>query len=123
MWIFMNDAYFSIVHKDCAPDELLVRARRKGDIERVFKVKSSDVTSVDHADYQYRAVFLRTYVAARLSDYCIFDIKYPNFKNSVKDYALARMYSHIWEIAGGAKRMMSLTKHMADAQEWWRRRK
>ena len=25
MWICLNNAFLSIVHKDCAPDELLVR--------------------------------------------------------------------------------------------------
>lgn len=36
MWLCLNSAFLSIVFKDCAEDELLVRARRKGDIEKVF---------------------------------------------------------------------------------------
>jgi len=36
MWIMTNNSYLSIVSKDCGPAELLVRARRAGDIERVF---------------------------------------------------------------------------------------
>ena len=36
MWIMMNNSFLSIVSKDCGPAELLVRARRAGDIERVF---------------------------------------------------------------------------------------
>jgi hypothetical protein len=31
-----NNSYLSIVSKDCGPAELLVRARRAGDIEKVF---------------------------------------------------------------------------------------
>ena len=44
MWIMLSDAFFSIVSKNCGPDELMVRARRKGDIEKAFpgaKVKKS----------------------------------------------------------------------------------
>jgi hypothetical protein len=36
MGIFLNDAFLSIVDKDGDGTTLLVRARRKGDIERVF---------------------------------------------------------------------------------------
>ena len=36
MWIMTNNSYLSIVSKDCGSAELLVRARRAGDIERVF---------------------------------------------------------------------------------------
>ena len=55
MWICLNDAFFSIVRKDCRPDELLVRARRPGDIEKVFG-RHFKVDKVDVADYLYRAV-------------------------------------------------------------------
>ena len=45
MWLCLNDAFLSIVKKDCPKDSLLVRARRPGDIEKVFgpdvKVKRS----------------------------------------------------------------------------------
>ena len=40
MWLMMNDCFLSIVAKDCKEDELLVRARRPGDIERVFGEKT-----------------------------------------------------------------------------------
>ena len=36
MWIFLTDAFLSIVDKDGDGTTLLVRARRAGDIERVF---------------------------------------------------------------------------------------
>ena len=54
MWLCLNDAFLSIVKKDCPKDSLLVRARRPGDIEKVFgsdvKVKRST-----NSDYLYRA--------------------------------------------------------------------
>jgi len=36
MWIYMNNAFLSIVQDDDVPGMLLVRARRSGDIESVF---------------------------------------------------------------------------------------
>ena len=53
MWLCLNNAFLSIVDKDCAPDELLVRARRDGDIERVFPKAEVEVTLGN--DYRCRA--------------------------------------------------------------------
>jgi hypothetical protein len=53
MWIMMNNSYLSIVSKDCGPAELLVRARRAGDIERVFpdaKVTRNTNSDSAHSD-------------------------------------------------------------------------
>jgi hypothetical protein len=36
MWICMSSSFLSIVDKYCDKVELLVRARRKGDIEAIF---------------------------------------------------------------------------------------
>jgi hypothetical protein len=44
-----NNGYLSIVSKDCVPAELLVRARRAGDIEKVFP--DAKVTRQTDSDY------------------------------------------------------------------------
>lgn len=95
MWLCLPDSFLSIVHKDCGPDELLVRARRPGDIEHVFpqaKVRQ-DLSS----DYRYRAVLKREEVAAALVAHVGW-MEYPNFKNEVKDGPLHRAYAAIWGI-------------------------
>jgi len=93
MWLCLNDAFLSLVSKDCADDELLVRARRKGDIEKVFpKAKVKRNTS---ADYLYRAVIPRKDVALALAN-AVGDINYGNFKNAVDDDALHAAYSKVW---------------------------
>lgn len=93
MWIMLNDAFFSIVSKDCARDEVLVRARRKGDIEKVFvdaKVK------VDrNADYFYRAPIKRAALSAALARE-VERVTYPNFKDSVADRRLHDAYLRVW---------------------------
>ena len=53
MWIMGTDFFLSVVRKDCSPGQLLVRARREGDIEKVFgKV---EVQKDPTADYLFRA--------------------------------------------------------------------
>jgi hypothetical protein len=93
MWVCLNNSFLSIVSKECGPDELLVRARRPGDIEAVFpgaKVKKSTNT-----DYAFRAVLPRNVVAEAISAE-VTSIEYDNFKNSVRDDDLHNAYSAFW---------------------------
>lgn len=94
MWIMLNNAFVSIVSKDCKPTELLVRARRKGDIQRVFG-KGVKVTRYTKSDYLYRAVVSRKAVATALAKE-VERVDYPNFKNSVKDDKLHNAYLRVW---------------------------
>lgn len=94
MWIMLNDAFFSVVKKDCRPDELLVRARRAGDIEKVFG-NDVRVARNDDADYLYRARIPFRDVA-RAMDGELRRIDYPNFKDTVADRALHDAYLRVW---------------------------
>jgi len=93
MWIMMNNSFLSIVSKDCGPAELLVRARRAGDIERVFP--HAKVTRNTNSDYLYRAVLPRDAVKQALAA-MIDHIDYPNFKDSVEDSSLHAAYVSVW---------------------------
>lgn len=55
MWIMLNNAFLSIVENRNNKDELLVRARIEGDIERVFP--EADSFQDEQADYKYRPMF------------------------------------------------------------------
>ena len=93
MWICLNDAFVSIVKKDCAKDELLVRARRKGDIEKIFP--GVKVTRYTKSDYLYRAkVKALTVSQAVIRE--ISRIDYGNFKSSVTDKPLHDAYLKVW---------------------------
>lgn len=94
MWLCMNSAFLSVVHKDCAEDELLVRARREGDIEKVFP-DAKAIRSTD-SDYLYRAVISRNEVAAAIAAQ-IKNIGYRNFKSSVDDDSLHSAYLEVWQ--------------------------
>lgn len=93
MWIMLNDAFFSIVKKDCARDELLVRARRRGDIEKVWP--SAVVTEYNRSDYLFRAKIKAKDVVEAL-DGEVRRITYDNFKNSVQDEDLHDAYMRVW---------------------------
>ena len=93
MWVCLSDAFLSIVHKECGPDELLVRARRPGDIERVFP--GAKVIKSPDTDYLFRTVLPRATVAEALARQ-VEDIRYQNFKDSVADNKLHNAYSRVW---------------------------
>lgn len=93
MWILLNNAFFSIVHKDCGPDELLVRARRPKDIQRLWP--DAEVTKNKGTDYAYRAVIPKADVSRVLVD-TICAIDYGNFKNTVKERDLHDAYFNVW---------------------------
>src|SRR6185369_9419008 len=93
MWIMLNDAFLSIVHKDCQRSELMVRARRKGDIERIFP--HAYVTRSTETDYLFRAVISRAAVEqAMLGE--LRRITYSNFKDTVTDEPLHHAYLGVW---------------------------
>lgn len=93
MWIMLSDCFFSIVRKDCARDELLVRARRRGDIEKLWP--GAEVTKYDRSDYLFRAKIKIPYVIAALNGE-VHRINYDNFKDSVKDDDLHDAYMRVW---------------------------
>ncbi len=94
MWIFSNDAFLSIV-VDRNSEQLLVRARLKGDIERTFP--GSAVVEDVGMDYRFRTWLDRKTVADVLH-HKVEEIDYANFKGSVQDHARHRVYMSVWEV-------------------------
>jgi len=95
MWICTNRGFFSAVHKGCKPNELVVRARRPGDLEAVFP--GCKVVKSTNTDYAFRAVLPRARVAEVISAE-IMGIQYENFKNSVRDDDLHSAYNQFWNV-------------------------
>src|SRR5882762_5091492 len=93
MWIMLNDCFFSIVRKDCARDELMVRARRPGDIEKLFP--KAQVTEFTASDYHYRAAVKQTEIGEALVAE-LSRVTYSNFKSSVDDRPLHDAYLRVW---------------------------
>jgi hypothetical protein len=93
MWLMFSDCFLSVVSKDCGPAELLVRARREGDIEKVFP--DAQVIRNTNSDYLYRAALPRDAVKQAIVA-MIDHIDYPNFKDSVEDRSLHAAYVSVW---------------------------
>ncbi|MBO4789837.1 MAG: hypothetical protein J5492_02360 [Oxalobacter sp.] len=93
MWIMLNDGFLSIIKKDCAPDELLVQARRPGDIERVFPQVVVQETLEN--DYRYQAAVKKSLVMEAISKR-IEAIDYPDFTESVEGGDLLNAYMEVW---------------------------
>lgn len=93
MWICLNNAFLSIVDKAKDDRNLMVRARRRGDIERVFP--DAKVIRTIGNDYLFRAEIDREIVAETISD-LICQINYDNFKSSVTDDKLHTAYVGVW---------------------------
>ena len=76
-------------------NQLLVRARVKGDIEKVFE--DADVFEDENADYKYRSYICRENVANVIS-YELLKIDYDNFKSSVSKDEMHRShaYMNVW---------------------------
>ena len=95
MWIFLNEAFLSIVDKGGDGTTLLVRARRRGEIEKVFP--GILVQETPGNDYRFRARIPRDQVAKAIAS-AIESIGYPNFKGSVHDPLRHEAYLGVWEV-------------------------
>jgi hypothetical protein len=95
MWIFLNNAFLSIVEPPRGGSTLLVRARSAGDITNVFP--QAKVTKTSKRDYRYRASIDRTRVAIALTK-AVMDIDYNNFKDSVVDDDRHDAYLRVWSV-------------------------
>lgn len=93
MWVFLNDAFLSIVQKDGDEGTLLVRGRVRGDIERVFPEAS--VLETQTLDYRFRAWLPREIVASAMF-YEVTRVDYPNFKGSVLEDDRHSAYMRCW---------------------------
>lgn len=94
MWIFLNDAFYSVVdYTNGQGSNLMVRARFKGDINRTFP--DVEETHTPGRDYAYRAEVSRERVAKAMHD-AVMDINYNNFKDSVVEDWRHDAYADVW---------------------------
>jgi hypothetical protein len=109
MWIYLSDSFLSIVEFHDNRDILLVRARHKGDIERVFP--NTEVKCTPNHDYLYRALVARDVVAEAIAEQ-VKRVDYGNFKNSVKGESRReresrhKAYTRCWEAMVEWQRLM-----------------
>jgi hypothetical protein len=93
MWIFLNDSALSVVADRHDSRFLRVRARVRGDIERVFP--NVKVRERRTSDYRFFSLVSREIVARVMAE-IITDIDYDNFKDSVEEKDRSKAYFRVW---------------------------
>jgi len=103
VWVFLNDAFLSIVQPPAGDpkDRLLVRGRVKGDLERVFP--KAKVSETANHDYRFRTLISRQEVAIALTRE-VMALNYPNFKGSVIENDRHDAYMGCWSSMNGLQR-------------------
>lgn len=98
MWVFMNDAFFSVVKDRNNENGVVVRARVGGDLENVFGY-DHDVLETDDSDYRFRMFLDQGYVSNVIADR-VNNINYTNFKDSISKTDTTRKgyYTRVWAV-------------------------
>jgi len=94
MWVYLSDAYISITRHLTDPALLHVRARVKGDIEKVFP--EAEVTETPDTDYRFRTNLPQELVERRIAEK-VAGIGYHNFKATVKEHDRHDAYMDAFE--------------------------
>lgn len=103
MWMMTDRGFFSIVDKGDREGYVCIRARVRGDLDRLCELEPmkgyvGSIEESDLGDYRCRAYVTREdwiMAAALLAE----KIDYPNFKNAVRDRQTpgrARLYGEVW---------------------------
>lgn len=105
MWIFTPTAFVSIVAHRTKPGILLVRARLRGDIERLFP--GAKVKRTPTADYRFRAEIQRERVAKVVADQ-LRALSYDNVKAAIPTTAPVhdlrhRAMNQVWGVMNRAQ--------------------
>lgn len=94
MWIFTTKGFISVVDKGGDGSTLLVRGRRKGEIEALFP--EAMVQKTPKNDYRFRARIDRERVAQVVA-HELRTLAYDNFKGATKDRVRHDAYMEVWE--------------------------
>lgn len=98
VWVMTNFGAFSVVQHNEQPQVLVVRARVKAHLVELRERHLPDLViyHTPENDYHWRAFCLRNAVADFLST-AVYEMDYPNFKNSVRDDRLHDVYTSVWQ--------------------------
>ena len=95
MWVFLNNSFLSIVENRNNKEELLVRSRVRGDIDKIFP--NSNIFEMENSDYKYRSYIKKIEVSEKIKE-IVTNINYDNFKNSISKSEDLRhsSYLNVW---------------------------
>ena len=100
MWVTSTIGFFSVVQKP-GDDDLTVRARARGDLERLreaYLAGLGEIVEGAGTDYRHRAKCSHEQWAEAMRLMCL-DLDYPNFKSAVgkrMGHSRANVYHDVW---------------------------
>ncbi len=80
MWLVTKNSFVSVVAHRQRPNDVLVRARRKKDLVRLFPKKVKFIFTDKQADYHYRLILSKAELSKTVTDYIMQQLTYDNFK-------------------------------------------
>ena len=93
MWICLNDGFYSVVEDRDDHGYVWVRARNPRHLTNL--IPDIEVQHTPNGDYYWRSRILKAELADVMAGR-ITGIHYDNFKSSVEDKHLKRLYTHFW---------------------------
>jgi len=95
MWICLNDAFISAVLDPREPGKLKVRARNIEHLQTLFP--GEKIITTKDSDYRHRVIITKEQLEKVLVER-LRGIDYDNFKSSVKDDELHKVYADFWHV-------------------------
>jgi hypothetical protein len=93
MWVFLPDAFISVVEHESEPRLVCVRARIRGDLERLFP--EADIAETIDRDYRFATSLPKERVAQVIS-LRISKMTYQNFFDAIPDEDRKQAYIQVW---------------------------
>lgn len=97
MWIVLNNSFVSIVEHRDDPDVLIVRGRFRGDAARFLGAPLTREKETPTADYRFRIAAKRETVERAVLR-AVRGVRYPNFKDSIRDAWRKSVAMRVWSI-------------------------
>ena len=118
MWLFTKNSFISVVQHRQQPDNVLVRARVRKHLEKLFPHRGKEIYADSSADYKYRLLISKRELSEVVSDYILCGLDYDNFKAAQgrDDPAWARFLSTVW--AAGVKCADAFKKRERKYEQW-----
>ena len=82
MWVFTKNSYISVVEHRDRPNDVMIRARRRRHLVRLFPKREKQIVKTPNADYMWRLVVSKKEMAKVLSEYILRNLTYDNFKGA-----------------------------------------
>lgn len=80
MWLFTKNSFISVVQHRERPNDVMIRARRRNHLVRLFPKREKQIVKTPSADYMWRLVVSKKELSKVLSEYILRNLTYDNFK-------------------------------------------